>query len=153
VKCADGRDGGNAVRPPLTMWFAVCWQFATAKDGVSALNLQRTLQIGSSQTAWAMLHRLRSVLTRPGRELLAGTVEGDETYVGGVWAVWNACEDFEECPQRIGMFYLDFSFLQLPMTHPGLSVKAALLTDDQRTVIFASARAPSRPLFDRIGRP
>lgn len=70
-------------RTPLTVWFAVCWQFATAKDGVSALSLQRTLQIGSYQTAWAMLHRLRSVLIRPGRELLAGTVEVDETYVGG----------------------------------------------------------------------
>ncbi|MGH3238217.1 MAG: IS1595 family transposase [Streptosporangiaceae bacterium] len=70
-------------RTPLTVWFEVCWQFATAKDGVSALSLQRTLQIGSYQTAWAMLHRLRSVLIRPGRELLSGRVEVDETYIGG----------------------------------------------------------------------
>lgn len=70
-------------RTPLTVWFAVCWQFATAKDGVSALAVQRTLQIGSYQTAWAMLHRLRSVLVRPGRELLSGVVEVDETYIGG----------------------------------------------------------------------
>jgi uncharacterized membrane protein YfbV (UPF0208 family) len=62
-------------RTPLTVWFAVCWQFAAAKNGVSALSLQRTLQIGSYQTAWAMGHRLRSVLVRPGRELLAGIVE------------------------------------------------------------------------------
>ena len=34
-------------RTPLTVWFAVCWQFATAKDGVSALAVKRTLQIGS----------------------------------------------------------------------------------------------------------
>lgn len=60
-------------RTPLTVWFQVCWAFATAKDCVSALSLQRTLQIGSYQTAWAMLHRLRSVLIRPGRELLSGT--------------------------------------------------------------------------------
>ena len=70
-------------RTPLTVWFAVCWQFATAKDGVSALAVKRTLQIGSYQTAWAMLHRLRSVLVRPGRELMSGTVEVDETYIGG----------------------------------------------------------------------
>ena len=70
-------------RTPLTVWFQVCWEFATAKDGVSALSLQRTLQIGSYQTAWAMLHRLRSVLIRPGRELLSGRVEVDETYIGG----------------------------------------------------------------------
>ncbi len=70
-------------RTPLTVWFEVCWQFATAKDGVSALAVKRTLQIGSYQTAWAMLHRLRSVLVRPGRELLSGTLEVDETYIGG----------------------------------------------------------------------
>lgn len=59
------------------------WSFATAKDGISALGLQRAVEIGSYQTAWAMLHRLRSVLVRPGRELLSGTVEVDETYIGG----------------------------------------------------------------------
>lgn len=70
-------------RTPLTVWFEVCWEFATAKDGVSALSLQRTLEIGSYKTAWSMLHRLRRVLRRPGRERLAGRVEVDETYIGG----------------------------------------------------------------------
>lgn len=65
------------------MWFAACWMFATQKDGVSALSVQRALEIGSYPTAWAMLHRLRSVLVRPGRDLLAGTVEVDETFIGG----------------------------------------------------------------------
>jgi len=67
----------------LTVWFNACWLFASQKDGVSALSLKRTLEIGSYQTAWAMLHRLRSVLVRPGRERLNGTVEVDETFIGG----------------------------------------------------------------------
>jgi hypothetical protein len=50
---------------------------------VSAQSLQRMLEIGSYQTAWAMLHRLRSVLVRPGRERLSGMVEVDETFIGG----------------------------------------------------------------------
>ena len=70
-------------RTPLTVWFTACWMFASQKDGVSALSLQRSLDIGSYPTAWAMLHRLRSVLVRPGRDRLAGTVEVDETYIGG----------------------------------------------------------------------
>ena len=70
-------------RTPLTVWFTACWMFATAKDGVSALGLQRSLEIGSYPTAWAMLHRLRSVLVRPGRDRLSGTVEVDETFMGG----------------------------------------------------------------------
>ena len=73
----------DKTRTPLTVWFQAAWSFATAKDGISALGLQRTLEIGSYQTAWAMLHRLRSVLIRPGRELLSGQVEVDETYIGG----------------------------------------------------------------------
>ena len=70
-------------RTPLTVWFTACWMFAAQKDGVSALSLQRSLEIGSYPTAWAMLHRLRSVLVRPGRDRLTGTVEVDETYIGG----------------------------------------------------------------------
>lgn len=70
-------------RTPLTVWFTACWMFAAQKDGVSALSLQRALEIGSYPTAWAMLHRLRSVLVHPGRDRLTGTVEVDETYIGG----------------------------------------------------------------------
>ncbi len=69
-------------RTPLSVWFTACWMFASQKDGVSALRLQRALEIGSYATAWAMLHRLRCVLVRPGRERLHGTVEVDETYIG-----------------------------------------------------------------------
>ncbi len=73
----------DRTRTPLTVWFMACWLFASQKDGVSALSLQRALEIGSYQTAWAMLQRLRSVLVRPGRERLSGMVEVDETLIGG----------------------------------------------------------------------
>ena len=73
----------DRTRTPLTVWFTACWLFATGKYGISALSLKRVLEIGSYQTAWAMLHRLRSVLVRPGRDLLSGTVQVDETYIGG----------------------------------------------------------------------
>jgi transposase-like protein len=73
----------DRTRTPLTVWFMACWLFASGKDGISALSLMRALEIGSYQTAWMMLHRLRPVLVRPGRNRLAGTVEMDETYIGG----------------------------------------------------------------------
>lgn len=53
------------------------------KQGISALGLKRVLGIGSEQTAWAMLHRYRTAMVRPGRERLRGTVEADETFLGG----------------------------------------------------------------------
>ncbi len=73
----------DKTRTPLTVWFTAAWWFATGKDGISAQSLKRTLEIGSYQTAWAMLHRLRSVLVRSGRDRLRGVVEVDETYIGG----------------------------------------------------------------------
>ena len=73
----------DRIRTPLTVWFTACWLFGTGQDGISALSPKRTLEIGSYQTAWTMLHRLRAVLVRPGQERLAGRVEMDETYIGG----------------------------------------------------------------------
>ena len=73
----------DRTRTPLTVWFTACWLFAAQKDGISALSLKRQLELGSYQTAWAMLHRIRSVLVRPGRERLGGEVEVDETTFGG----------------------------------------------------------------------
>jgi hypothetical protein len=47
------------------------------------MHLNRVLEIGSYQTTWAMLHRLRSVLVRPGLDRLAGRGAADETFIGG----------------------------------------------------------------------
>lgn len=73
----------HGTRTPLTVWFAAAWQMTSQKHGISALGLKRVLGIGSEQTAWAMLHRYRTAMVRPGRERLAGTVEADETFLGG----------------------------------------------------------------------
>ena len=54
------------------------------KHGVSALGLQRLLGLGSYQTAWTMLQKLRTAMVRPGRDRLHGPVEVDEAYVGGI---------------------------------------------------------------------
>ena len=70
-------------RTPLRSWFSAIWYVTNQKHGVSALGLKRVLGLGSYQTAWAMLHRLRRAMVRPGRERLSGLVEVDETLVGG----------------------------------------------------------------------
>jgi hypothetical protein len=53
------------------------------KHGISAHGLKRVLGIGSEQTAWAMLHRYRTAMVRPGRDRLSTIVEVDETFIGG----------------------------------------------------------------------
>ncbi len=74
----------DGTRTPLTVWFAAGWFMTSQKNGTSALGLQRVLGLGSYQTAWAMLHRYRRAMVRPGRERLAGRVEVDEVLIGGL---------------------------------------------------------------------
>ena len=68
---------------PLTIWFRAIWYVLAQKQGANALNLQRILGLGSYETAWTMLHKLRRAMVRPGRERLQGRVEVDEVYIGG----------------------------------------------------------------------
>ena len=69
-------------RTPLVSWFAAIWYVVNQKQGVSALGLQRVLGLGSYQTAWVWLHKLRRAMVRPDRDALAGIVEVDETLIG-----------------------------------------------------------------------
>lgn len=73
----------EGTRKPLRQWFQAMWYVTNQKSGVSALGLKGLLGLGSYQTAWAWLHKLRRAMVRPGRDLLAGRVEVDESYVGG----------------------------------------------------------------------
>src|SRR5664279_1329241 len=68
---------------PLQVWFKAMWWVTSQKTGASALGLQRILGLGSYETAWLWLHKLRPAMVRSGRDRLTGCVEVDETYVGG----------------------------------------------------------------------
>ena len=73
----------HRTRTPLTVWFAAAWHLTSSKVGISATQLRREMELGSYQTAWAMLHRYRQAMVRPGRDRLRGEVEVDESYLGG----------------------------------------------------------------------
>lgn len=73
----------HGTRKPLTVWFRAIWWVTCQKTGASALGLQRILGLGSYETAWTWLHKLRQAMVRPGRDRLSGKVEVDETYIGG----------------------------------------------------------------------
>ncbi len=73
----------EGTRKPLRTWFQAMWYVTSQKHGVSALGLQRVLGLGSYQTAWSWLHKLRRAMVRSGRDRLSGEAEVDETYLGG----------------------------------------------------------------------
>jgi transposase-like protein len=68
---------------PLFKWFAATLLLCEAKKGMSACQIQRTLGIGGYKTAWYLCHRIRSAMIESQRQMLDGTVEIDETYIGG----------------------------------------------------------------------
>jgi transposase-like protein len=66
----------------LRLWFATIYLCTAHKKGISSLQLSRDLNV-TQKTAWFLLHRVREMLNYNNPELLNGTVEIDETYVGG----------------------------------------------------------------------
>ena len=68
---------------PLATWFAATLLLCEAKKGMSACQIQRTLGIGGYKTAWYLCHRIRHAMAQTEKPMLDGTVEMDETYIGG----------------------------------------------------------------------
>lgn len=91
-KCAECQQGFTVTvgtvcedsHIPLNKWLIGFYMMCASKTQVSALQLQRQLEIGSYRSAWFMCHRIRFALEdiMPA-DKLDGTVEADETYVGG----------------------------------------------------------------------
>ena len=74
----------QSTRTPLVSWFRAMWYVTSQKNGASALGLQRVLGLGSYETAWTWLHKLRRAMVREGRDKLSGWVEVDETWIGAL---------------------------------------------------------------------
>ncbi len=66
---------------PLTVWFWAAYLMATHSNGISALQLQKQLGLGSYKSAWLLAAKLRRAMIAPERALLAGLVEVDETTI------------------------------------------------------------------------
>jgi len=68
---------------PLETWLMAILLLVEARKGISAAQIKRTLRIGSYKTAWYLCHRIRAAMSEAEKPMLDGTVEMDETYVGG----------------------------------------------------------------------
>lgn len=68
---------------PLQKWFMAIWLFMAHRKGLSSVQLSKDIGV-TQKTAWAMLHRIRKCFGEQNKELvLDGTVEIDETFIGG----------------------------------------------------------------------
>src|SRR5438132_2152228 len=71
----------HASKLPLTTWFWAAFLMATHSNGISALQLQSQLGLGSYRTAWMLCAKLRRAMVNPERAPLCGLVEADETII------------------------------------------------------------------------
>lgn len=95
LRCRGCKDKGNISltagtsmhysKMPLSTWFWGAYLMTTQTPGQSAVQFQRQLGIATYETAWTMLHKLRSAMVRPDRDMIGGEhpVEVDECYIGG----------------------------------------------------------------------
>jgi transposase-like protein len=67
---------------PLEKWLCAAWLLISCKNGVSSYEIHRGLKV-TQKTAWFMLHRIRLAMQESGFNKFAGTIEADETFVGG----------------------------------------------------------------------
>jgi len=67
---------------PLPKWFAATYLMVEAKKGISANQMKRTIGV-SYKTAWYLCHRIRAAMKNAAAPMLSGTVEVDETWIGG----------------------------------------------------------------------
>lgn len=73
----------EATKVPLRKWLMAIWLLTSHKKGVASTTLARDIGV-TQKTAWFMLHRLReAATTKSFNGPLSGTVEADETFVGG----------------------------------------------------------------------
>src|SRR5918912_3122768 len=91
VQCRAGRHQSSltagtifhATKLPLTAWFLAMWLVATAKNGISSVELGRRLGIKQTN-AWALKRKIMAVMAgREDRKRLDGRVEMDDAYLGG----------------------------------------------------------------------
>ena len=69
-------------RKPLRLWFRAMWHVTSQKHGASALGLQRVLGLGSYQTAWTWMHKLRRAMVRAGARAIDGRRRGRRELLG-----------------------------------------------------------------------
>ena len=84
----------HGTKIPLQKWFLAISLTVNAKKGLSSCQLERDLDL-NQKTAWYILTRIRSEMTKKGNLLLQGIIEADETYIGGKPRKPNKREDFE----------------------------------------------------------
>lgn len=122
----------------LDKWLAAIWMIANAKNGVSSYEIARNLGV-TQKTAWFMLHRIRLAMgTDNGK--LSGTVEADETYIGGKSVNMHKSKREAVIKGRGGVGKVAVMGLLERHTNKASKVQTKILADTSRRTIPPAVR-------------
>ena len=121
---------------PLWKWFLTAYMMIESKKGVSANQIKRTIGV-SYKTAWYLCHRIRKAMMEVQPEALDGTVEVDETYVGGK-------------AKGKGYRYTGNKTMVAGVVERGGDVRMKVIPDNKRETLHAFIREYVSPKAERI---
>jgi transposase-like protein len=136
----------------LTQWFTAVALLADAKKSVSACQLQRHLGIGSYRTAWYLAHRIRKAMAETPSEAgtkLSGTVEVDETFVGGKYDKRRKRKPYEK---QAVMGLIERGGKVRTMSIPTVSKKILVGTIEKHTTQGAKIYTDELIAYKTVGR-
>lgn len=129
---------------PIRLWLMTFSIMCSAKKGISALQLQRQLGIGSYKCAWHLAHRVRYAMKQePLKGLLTGTVMADETYVGGKPRRYGSTKTYKGGRRPFSSHNFGRGTAKTPvmaLVEQGGRVRAHVITNASGKVLKASIR-------------
>jgi transposase-like protein len=132
----------------LTKWFAAIYLMMESKKGMSANQLKRTLHVGY-QTAWFLCHRIRKAIEEAKQKpKLTGTVEVDETYVGGKYDARRSREKYDK-QGVIGLLQRDGAFEARTIKRSTRNILTGIVRD--RVSRSATVYTDEPPAYKSLG--
>ncbi len=133
----------HKTRVPLKKWFWLILMMSQNKHGVSILEAQRLLGIGSYETVWSMSHKIRTAMAhRDRRYKLAGLTELDESFFGGYQKVKRPVFVAVSTSHRGGPAFAKMQAVPCAdlvrarqVAREGIDSSATLRTDGRRTYL------------------
>jgi hypothetical protein len=130
---------------PLQKWYMALALVVDAKKGISANQLMEHLGIGSYRTAWYMAHRIRKAMVDADPTPMSGTVEIDETYIGG-----SAIRRFQKTPKAKPPKEMVFAIRERSSKTKTGRVRFFHVPDGKRATLEPIIREHIAPGVDRI---
>jgi transposase-like protein len=116
----------------LDKWLVAIWMQTNCKNGVSSWEIHRSIGI-TQKCAWHMLHRIRLALQGPKTRKVGGTVEVDETFIGGKARNMHASKRQRRIPGR----GTSGKTVVLGMLQRGGTVRATVIEDRDKPTLHA----------------